>query len=179
MQIEIRREWVWVCLVISLMLVLGSLGYLVTPRAADGRPVLLLPGVRAVETYRRQVVEWAQNWHELNGHLRALLDTTDTDLLTQSQQAQSNFERAVELARRVERSDVPPTLLGLREQAAQAATAYVDASAAINRWLSAPSEENRAAAQQLSAQASEALAQLESNEWVADVTPTHAPTAQP
>ena len=179
MQIEVRREWVWTLLAVSLMLVLGSLGYLVTPRAADGRPVLLLPGVRAVETYRRQVVEWAQAWRELHGGMRAMLEATDTDLLTQSQQAQSNFERAVELARRVEQTDAPPALLGLREQAAQTAAAYVDASAAINRWLSAPSEENRAAAQQLSAQASEALAQLESNEWVAAVTPTHAPTAQP
>ncbi len=172
MEIEIRREWLWALVIVAALVVLGGIGYAVSPRDEAGRPRLLLPGVRAVETYRRQVVEWAQDWHELDGHLRALLETTDTDLLTQSQQAQSSFEQAVELARRVEQTEAPPALLGLREQAAQAATAYVDASAAINRWLSAPSGENRTAAQEIYRQASEALARLESNEWIGMGTPT-------
>ena len=155
---------------------LGGIGYVASPRDEQGRPLLLVPGVRAVETYRRQVVEWAQAWRELDGDLRAILsETSATSLLAQSQKAQDSFERAVELARRVEQTDAPPALLGLREQAAQTATAYVDTSAAINRWLSAPSEENLAAAQEIYRQASEALAQLESNEWVAAAMSTARP----
>ncbi len=172
MEIEIRREWLWAVGIVLALVVLGGIGSVVSPRDESGRPLLLLPGVRAVETYRRQAVAWAQDWRELDNGLRGTLESTDTGLLTQSQQAQSNFEQAVALARNVEQTDAPPALLGLREQAVQTATAYVDASAAINRWLSAPSGENRTAAQEIYRQASEALARLESNEWIGIGTPT-------
>jgi len=174
-EIEIRREGLWTALIVLLLALLGGMGYGVSPQDEQGRPLLLLPGVRAVETYRRQVVGWARDWRELDGDLRAILsEVPATSLLAQSQKAQDSFERAVELARRVERTDAPPALLGLREQVGRTATAYVDASAAVNRWLSAPSEENRTAAQQLSEQAFAMLARLAANEWVAA-----APTAQP
>lgn len=167
MQIEIRREWVWTLLVVSLMVVLGGLGYRVSPRAADGRPMLLLPNVRSVETYRRQAVRWVGDWRELDEHIRSMLTRTSGELLEQSRLAQSDFETAVELARQVDRQDAPPAVFGLRDQAAQTATAYVDATAALNRWLSAPSEENRAALDETYQRASNALTAIQANKWIA------------
>ncbi len=167
MQIEIRREWVWTLLAVSLMVVLGGLGYGVSPHAADGRPMLLLPDVRSVETYRRQAVRWVEAWRGLDDHLRSSLTNTSGELLEQSRLAQSDFETAVELARQVDRQDGPPAVFGLRDQAAQTATAYVDATAALNRWLSAPSEENRAALDETYQRASEALTTIQANKWIA------------
>jgi len=57
-------------------------------------------------------------------------------------------------------------LLGLRELASASALAYVDAGVVVARWVSAPSAENRAAAQQALADAGRALSALEQNEWI-------------
>ncbi len=174
MQIELRREWVWTLLAVSLMVVLAGIGYGVTPRVADGRPVLLLPDVHAVETYRRQAVRWVEAWHDLDTHLRSSLTDTSGELLEQSRLAQSDFETAVELARQVDGLEAPPALFGLRDQAAQTATAYVDATAALNRWLSAPSEENRAALDEADQRAFGALTMIQSNEWITGDPATEA-----
>ena len=48
MEIEIRREWLIGALVVVVVLALGAVGWWVSPRGTDGRPVLLLPDVRAV-----------------------------------------------------------------------------------------------------------------------------------
>ena len=67
MEIEIRRDWLTVlprlaglATVVTVLTLLVVLGYMVSPRTADGRPVLLLPDVRAVENYRRQAATWLQ-----------------------------------------------------------------------------------------------------------------------
>ena len=173
LEIEIRRDRLTVMppllatlAALALLALLYGLGDLVSPRTPDGRPVLFLPDVRAVEVYRRQAVAWALAWRDLDAGLRAVLDTPETGLLEQSRQAQGGFERAIQLARAVEAAEAPPTLLGLHDQVVLTAQGYVDTSVALNRWLSAPSLENRAVADQAYQTASGQLAQLEANAWL-------------
>ena len=173
LEIEIRRDrlkvmpWLLgVTAVLALAAGLYGLGDAVSPRTADGRPVLLLPDVRAVEVYRRQAVAWALAWRELDAGLRAVLGAPDSGLLEQSRQAQAGFEAAIRLARAVDAAEAPPTLLGLHDQVALTAQGYVDTSVAVNRWLSAPSPENRAVADQAYQVAAATLAQVEANAWL-------------
>lgn len=178
MEIEIRRSALWALLGAVLVSALLGLGYFASPRGDDGRPLLLLPDVRAVETYRHTAGRWAAEWRALDATLRDVLGSPDTALLPQSRAAQRAFEEAVEVARRVEGTESPPAMLGLRDQALTAAAAYVDASAAVNRWLSAPSVENYNSAKALYEQAEASLTAIESNQWLAGVD-SEAAASQP
>ena len=154
---------------VTLALLVFALGYGVSPRAADGRPLLLLPDVRAVEIYRRQAVAWRQAWQALDAEIGQTLRASAPDtagLLDRSRQAQTDFGTAIELARAVDGTEAPPALLGLHEQTAGTAQAYVDATVALNRWLSAPTAENRAVADQACQRASDTLTQLAANAWL-------------
>ena len=174
MEIEIRRDWLTIlprlaslAAVLMVLTLLTGLGYVASPRTADGRPVLLLPDVRAVEIYRRQAVTWLQAWQVLDMALGQSLSAADTTgLLDRSRQAQSDFASAIDLARTVDGTEAPPALLGLHDQTAATAQAYVDATVALNRWLSAPSSDNRAAADQAYRAARDNLTQLAANAWL-------------
>ena len=173
LEIELHRDWVKVLprlLGVTVFLVvtagLYGLGDVVSPRTPDGRPVLLLPDVRAVEVYRRQAVAWVLAWRDLEAGLRAVLGAPDSGLLEQSRKAQAGFEAAIQLAREVDAAEAPPTLLGLHDQVVLTAQGYVDTSVAVNRWLSAPSPENRAVADQAYQVAAATLAQVEANAWL-------------
>jgi hypothetical protein len=175
-EIEIRRDWLtWgprlLALAAALLVLSGmyALGYVVSPRAADGRPQLLLPDVRAVEMYRRQAAGWAQSWRTLDTDMKEMLRVTSSDslnLLALSRQAQVDFNSAIDLARAVDGTEAPPALLGLHDQVAVTAQAYVDASVALNRWLSAPTVDNRATAEQAYQVATASLVQVEANAWL-------------
>jgi hypothetical protein len=123
-----------------------------------------------VEIYRRQAAIWLQAWQTLDTDLKQSLSTADTtSLLAQSRQAQQDFGTAIDLARAVDGTEAPPALLGLHDQVAETAQAYVDASVALNRWLSAPTPENRHAADQTYQTAASRLAQLDTNAWLSPV----------
>ncbi len=167
MEVEVKRETVFVSVVIILMIVFGVIGYPISPRAANGRPVLLLPDVRAVEQYRRSAAAWAAGWRALDADLRAVLEGAgDAELLATSRKAQRAFERTMELANSVDATDAPPPLLGLRDQVGAVSSAYVDASVAVLRWVSAPSPENKSAAETALTNAASAMGVLGENEWI-------------
>jgi hypothetical protein len=173
-EIEIRRDWLvagprLLALAIALLILTGlyALGYAVSPQAADGRPQLLLPDVRAVEVYRRQAVGWARAWRTLDTDLKQLMTGSEMlGLLATSRQAQADFGTAIDQARAVDGTEAPPALLGLHDQMAVTAQAYVDTSVALNRWLSAPTVENRATVDQAYQAAATNLAQVEANVWL-------------
>ena len=153
-------------LAVSAVVVLAVVGYQASPRDAVGRPVLLLPDVRAVELYRRDVVHWVTEWQAIDENLTQVMANTDTDLLSRSRQAQRAFDRAVVLAQDVDGTEAPPALLGLQELSVANGNGYIDAGAAITRWLSVPSDENRVDAEEALGRASAVLAALGTNEWI-------------
>jgi hypothetical protein len=128
--------------------------------------VLLLPDVRAVELYRRDAIGWTDEWRVISQDLEEVLANDDMSLLARSRQAQRAFDRAVALARDVDAAEAPPALLGLHELSVSTSGAYVEAGAAIARWLSAPSDENQVAAEEALANANAALSAIETNAWI-------------
>lgn len=164
MEIELRWRWLWALVTVPIIATLIGLGYIVSPRAADGRPVLLLPEARAIEQYRRAVGSWAQRWTMLDQHMQAI--QTTNNLLEQSQQAQAAFTEAVAVARQVEETESPPVLLGLRDQALNLATAYVEVTVALNHWVSAPTAENETTLITAYESATIQLESLHHNAWL-------------
>jgi hypothetical protein len=166
MEIVIRRSAIVGVLAVSILGGLGVAGYRASPRDEAGRPVLLLPDVRQVESYRREAAAWVEGWATLDVVLEQVLEDEAGSLLTRSRQVQRAVEQAVALAREVDARETPPALLGLHELAVQTASRYLEASAAVARWLSAPTSESRAIAVTTVAAAQDSLTTLENNGWI-------------
>lgn len=180
MEIEIPRRVGLAALLSGALLLLAVLGYVASPRTGDGRPVLLLPDVRAIELYRRATATWTADWRDIGETLAGLLDRQEAPLLDQSRTAQEAFAESVAVARRLESTEAPVALLGLHDQAMAVAAAHVDASTAVNRWLSGPSAENLSAAHEAVEQARTLLAALQANQWLAEPAAAQAqPGEQP
>ena len=155
----------WLLLPLALFLTL--LGALSSPRDEQGRPLLLLPDVKAVEDYRHAMSSAIAGMQLLDGEIAALLAGQNTDLFTQSRQAQSAFEHALRIAQEVDVQSAPPALDGLRGAATGTASAYLEAARLALRWVSLPQEDNRTAAENSLAQAQQQLKTLEESKWLA------------
>jgi|CXWL01.1.fsa_nt_gi hypothetical protein len=167
MEVEVRRDVLLTTAVAVLLTLFGATGYVVSPRGDEGRPVLLWPDVRAVEQYRRTVTDWAAQWRELNSDLRNIVKAEEgRELLSTSRDSQHAFEQAAAMEHEAEATEAPASLIGLHDQATAAALAYVNASVAVARWVSAPSADNRAAVELAITDAEDKLASLEANEWL-------------
>jgi hypothetical protein len=175
MEIEIRPRTFSMALIVSTVTVLTLLGYQASPRDEAGRPVLLLPDVRAVELYRRSAVRWANEWQAIGASLEQVVTEDDHQLLLRSREAQRAFDLAVALAQEVDGTEAPSALLGLHEQAVANGDAHIQAGAAVARWLSAPTDEHRAAAETALGNASAAQAAFASSEWIAPASEAGSP----
>ncbi len=158
-------SWSWFLLPVALFL--AVLGALFSPRDAQGRPLLLLPDVKAVEDYRRSMGSATAGMQLLDGEIAALLAGQNSDLFTQSRQAQAAFEHALRITQEIDVQAAPPALDGLREEAASTASAYLEAARLSLRWVSLPQESNRSAAENSLAQARQQLNTLEESKWLA------------
>ena len=140
-------------LLLPLALILTIVGALSSPRDDQGQPLLLLPDVKAVEDYRLSMSSATTNMQLLDGEIAALLAGQNSDLFTQSRQAQTAFEHALRIAQEIDVQSTPPALDGLRGAAAGTASAYLEAARLALRWVSLPQEANRTAAENGLAQA--------------------------
>ncbi|MBM3272490.1 hypothetical protein FJY94_04410 [Candidatus Kaiserbacteria bacterium] len=165
MDIELPRGPSVFAAVVVLLVALIGLGIAVSPRGEHGRPVLLSPNVRAVEHYRRHALRWVGDWQALRNELHRVLEE-EGELLAISTRAQRGFEQTIALAQEVEATEAPASLVGLHDQAAITSQAFVVASLAVARWVSAPTGENRQRALQTLTSADETLKSLEANEWL-------------
>ena len=165
----IRLSYSWLLLPLGLLLFL--LGWLDSPRDAQGQPLLLLPDVKAVEDYRRAARDNAAGLRLLDGEIAALLVGQSQDLFTQSRQAQTAFEHALAISQKIDTQAAPPALDGLREASAQTASAYLEASRLALRWVSLPQELRRSAAEDQLAQAQQELQTLEESQWIQKISP--------
>jgi hypothetical protein len=166
---EFRISLGW--LLIPLALFLTVVGALAAPRDAQGRPLLLLPDVKAVEDYRRSTSASTAGLQLLDGEIAALLAGKNPDLFTQSRQAQAAFEHALRIAQEIDVQAAPPALDGLRGAAAAAASAYLEAARLALRWVSLPQATNHTAAENGLALARQQLKTLEESKWLAKTSP--------
>ncbi|MCL4559866.1 MAG: hypothetical protein M1281_04520 [Chloroflexi bacterium] len=155
------------CLLLPLALILTIVGALSSPRDALGQPFLLLPDVKALENYRLSMSNATTNMQLLDGEIAALLAGQNSDLFTQSRQAQTAFEHALRIAQEIDVQSAPPALDGLRGAAAGTASAYLEAARLALRWVSLPQEANRTAAENGLVQARQQLKTLEESKWLA------------
>ncbi len=158
-------SWGW--LLLPLVLILTVVGALSTPRDAQGQPLLLLPDVKAVEDYRQSMSNATAKMQLLDGEIAALLAGQNTDLFTQSRQAQAAFEHALSIAQEIDVLSAPPALDSLRGAAASTASAYLDAARLALVWVSLPQDANHIAAENGLAQARQQLNTLEESKWLA------------
>ncbi len=165
MELELPKPIALTVALMVVVMVCAALGYRISPRTAEGRPVLLSPEVRVIETYRGAVIRWVDDWQVLAASLHIILET-DSDLFTASQQAQTVFNLASELVGEAEATESPAALIGLSDQASITARAFATASLASVRWVSAPTVENKSVAENELALAEQALSVLKSSEWL-------------
>lgn len=152
---------------LPLGLFLTVLGAFSSPRDALGRPLLLLPDVKAVEDYRKSMGSATLEMQLLDGEIATLLAGQTTDLFTQSRQAQAAFEHALRIAQDVDVQTAPPALGGLRGAVASTASAYLEAARLALVWVSLPQVEYRTSAENSLAQARQQLSILEESKWLA------------
>jgi hypothetical protein len=164
---RLSRGW----LLIPLALFLTAVGVLASPRDAQGRPLLLLPDVKAVEDYRRSINNSTAGLRLLDGEIAALLAGQNPDLFTQSRQAQSTIEHALHIAQDIDLKAAPPALDDLRRAAASTASAYLEASRLALRWVSLPQESYHSVAENGLGQARQQLKTLEESKWLAKTLP--------
>jgi hypothetical protein len=156
-------KWVWIGLA---LLVLLGLGWVISPRDQANRPILLLPDTKTLEDYRLSIADWQTRMQALDAQIASVLSGRfGSDLFSKSREAQKVMDTAIGLAQEIDRRDAPTAALPAKTLLAQSANDYIQASRDMLQWVSAPTAENLAAAQQALAAARQSLARLEQSEW--------------
>jgi hypothetical protein len=154
-----------ILLVVTVLFVI--IGLFVTPLDEKGKPVLLVPEVKAVEDFRRSSQAWIVELTELDGEIAIIVATEQQgDLFSQSRVAQQALQHAVELTQQVDRTHVPPIGMGLQKQMLSTALSYLEAARAALQWISAPDQKNKDQAFQYLEQARALKSELEENKWL-------------
>lgn len=154
-------------IVLILAVVFSAIGYFVSPLDEAGKPVLLLPEVKAFEDYRGSARAWVGKLNNLDTEITALLsDAGPGDLFTQSRQAQQMLQHAVELSQEVDRVRVPAAATGIHEQIYSASMAYLEVARLTMQWVGAPVSAKKEEINAKLAQTRNLKANLEKNQWV-------------
>lgn len=146
--------------------ILTVIGWSASPTDENGRPLLILADVRAVEAYRRQAASWDKELRLVDGEINAVLTGDPADLFGQSRQAQTTFEHILRVSQEIDRQDAPPALTGLKEQLTQVSTAYLDAARLALQWLSISNQANLDQVQQKLSEARSDINVLEGSQWM-------------
>jgi len=157
----------WVLL--GLVIFFTILGVLVSPLDAEGKPVLLLPEVRAVEDYRHSAQRWIIEVTALEGEITQVLSQGDgMDLFLLSKSAQTTLQHAVRIAQEVDRVEVPPVCIELHQEMVRVSLGYLEAARGALGWVSVPKEDNLIKANKVLESARALKTSLEVNPWLAN-----------
>ena len=158
-------------LVVLASLILLAIGGIASPRNEDGRPLLLLPDVKAVSDYRQLAREADKELRLIDGKITATLGGDVDDLFGQTRRAQDAFEHILRISEELDRQDAPPVLVGLKDDLNQTAVSYLEAARLTLRWLSTPTQANNERAQAKLTEARSSLTELEKSQWLqTDIT---------
>ena len=162
---EKLQKFGWIlCGIAVLFTVIGGF---VSPIDDQGKPVLLLPEVKAVEDYRLSAQSWIDEMVILDGEIAHVIAADQQgDLFTQSRFAQQTLQHAVELAQKVDRTSVPPIGMGLQEKMLSTTMAYLEAARSAMQWVSAPEKPNQDTAKRKLEDARAMRKELEANQWL-------------
>lgn len=151
----------------GLTVIFTIIGAVVSPLDTFGKPVLLLPQVKAVEDYRRSAQVWISELTILDGEIAHVIAAEQQgDLFSQSRIAQQTLQHAVELTQKIDRTRVPPIGMGLQEQMLSTSVRYLEAARFALQWISVPEQKNRELATQQLENARQGKSELEKNQWL-------------
>jgi hypothetical protein len=154
-------------ILLALAVIFAVIGGFTSPVDENGKPVLLLPEVKAFEDYRRSGKDWLDQMLVLDSEISGVLDGENSgDLFTQSRQAQQMLQQAVNLAKEIDQVNVPAAAAGIHDQLYTASLTYLEAARLTMRWVGAPEETTR---QQIGAkleQARNGRNALKENQWL-------------
>jgi len=162
---EKLRKFGWILLGLTILFTI--IGMFVSPLDEQGKPVLFLPEVKALEDYRRSAQNWLSELSILDGEIALVLSTEQQgDLFSQSRAAQQTLQHAFELVQNVDRTRVPPIGMGLQEQILSTSMSYLETARSALHWVSLPEESNLEQAIQQLADSRLLKSDLESNPWM-------------
>jgi len=162
---EKLRKFGWILLGLTILFTI--IGMFVSPLDKQGKPVLFLPEVKALEDYRRSAQNWLSELSILDGEIALVLSTEQQgDLFSQSRAAQQTLQHAFELVQNVDRTRVPPIGMGLQEQILSTSMSYLETARSALHWVSLPEESNLEQAIQQLADSRLLKSDLESNPWM-------------
>lgn len=155
----------WILLGVAVLFII--IGTFVSPLDDLGKPILLLPEVKAVEDYRRSVQSWISDLSVLDGEIGHIIVADQMgDVFTESRYAQQTLQHAVRLSQQVDQTKVPPVGIGIHEQILTTTLSYLEAARSAMQWVSAPESKNQDQAIQILEEARQLKSELEENKWL-------------
>lgn len=153
-------------LLLVLAVVFSAIGYFVSPHDEAGKPILLLPEVKQMESYRRSSLQWIEDFHSLDGQIATIAANQQGDLFSQSRQAQAALQLAVQLAQEIDRTIFPPSAVSLHEELVSTSLGYLEAARKMMIWVGAPEEPKRVQMDENLSLARQELETLEKSKWL-------------
>jgi hypothetical protein len=154
-------------ILLAILLVFTVIGAFTSPLDENGKPVLLLPEVKAFEDYRLSGNLWINQMTDLDAQISGVLANEHAgDLFTQSRQAQQMLQNAVSLAKEIDQVDAPIAAAGIQEQFYATVMVYLETARLTMRWVTAPEEDLKQEIEQKLGQARSRRATLEKNQWL-------------
>ena len=142
MELEVPRGTAYTASAALFVVVLTLLGWTVTPVDAAGDPLVLSPAYVATMRYLKMVQGWLEALQQVDADLVETMEGMG-NLYRQGRDAEKAFGRMLAIAREIEQTKTPPSLMALQSAIDQAASTYVEAARSLLVYVSAPSEENR------------------------------------
>jgi hypothetical protein len=162
---SISHRWYWIT-GFGLIL-LTVLGWLNSPiDNTTGRPLLLIPEVKAVHDYQVKARSWISQFQVLDAMISGLLIEPSVDLFSKSSQANHAVETAVTQVHWIDRTQAPLSLTSLHQAFNQAALAYLEAARSALVWVSTPSTDKLTTAKENLEKARQQVDQLSHSEWL-------------
>jgi hypothetical protein len=149
-----------------LAIIFSALGYFISPHDGDGKPVLLLPEVKRMESYQRSAQTWIENMQILDSQIATISANSRADLFSQSSQAQNALQLAVHLAQEIDRTEFPPSAVSLHEELVTVSLAYLEATRLLMKWVGDPEDGNLTALEEYLGNARQARERLEKSKWL-------------
>jgi hypothetical protein len=145
MELEFSRSTLYAIGAAIALTLFALLGRAVTPIASDGQLLVLSPAYVATVRYLKTAQAWMDKMAQLDADLTEAIEEKG-NIYTQGRNAERAFEKALSIAREVEQGKAPPALASLQAALTRSAHACVQATRAALLYVSAPSAENRQAA---------------------------------
>ncbi|MCX6083146.1 MAG: hypothetical protein NTW32_26765 [Chloroflexi bacterium] len=157
-------KWVWM---VGVALAILFLGIGISPRGADGHPLLLSPDVKALNDYRISLSAWHDKLVDLNGRIaRILSNNYGGDLFSQSSEGQKVLNETIRILEEIDQTSTTAAAVPARDLTLNAASATLSAAQLSLLWISAPTPVNLDTAGQALDAARANLTSLEASQWM-------------